>query len=176
MNVKKLLTDSIISLLEKDTIDNITVEMILKKSGISKATFYKYFRDKMDLTTYIFSSFMESNEEAFKSMPHEEMSVVVLEFMKKNQRFFMNAFKSKGQNSCEEVHCNYSRKFCESAYRAAKGTLALTPEENMYFEFNTAGGFAVLKKWVDGGMKESPEMIAKLIYSCMPEALRAYIK
>ena len=152
MNVKKILTDCIIELLEDNTIDNITVEMILKKSGVSKATFYKYFRDKMDLTTYIFSSFMESNEESFRRMPHVEMSVIVLEFMKRNQKFFMNAFKSKGQNSCEEVHCNFSYRFCESAYKAAKGVLSLTPEETMCLEFNTAGGFAILKKWVEGGM------------------------
>lgn len=119
---------------------------------------------------------MESNEDSFRRMPHVEMSVVVLEFMKRNQKFFMNAFKSKGQNSCEEVHCSFSYKFCESVYKAAKGTLTLTPEEHMCLEFNTAGGFAILKKWVEGGMKESPEMIAKLLYSCMPETLRAYIK
>lgn len=39
MNVKKILTDSIIELLENDTIDNITVEMILKKAGFQKLRF-----------------------------------------------------------------------------------------------------------------------------------------
>lgn len=176
MNARKILAESIIDLLEKDTIDNITVNMIIKKSGVARATFYKYFHDKMDLMMYIFHSFMQTNFEYSSNVSHVEIYTRSLELMKNNQKYFTNAFKSEGQNSCAAVLCDYSIKLCEASYVAGKGIDKLTFEEKMWIDFNTAGAIVIIKKWVQSGMNEPPEMIAKLIYSCMPEALRKYIR
>ena len=52
--VPQILADTIKELLEKQSPDKITVQDILNESNISRPTFYKYFKDKNDLISYIF--------------------------------------------------------------------------------------------------------------------------
>lgn len=174
MDVKKLLSDSMVELLEHKTIDRITVRDVLEKSGVSRATFYKYFDDKMDLMMYPFFSFMERNFKSSDANGLIGLNVRFLQFLKDHQKFFENAFKSEGQNSCERELRRYGIKAFEQSYTYPlnKAEAELTPKEMYVIEFYAVGAFAVVQKWVEGGMKESPQMLGELIYSCMPEALR----
>lgn len=175
MDVKKLLSDTIIELLANNTIDRITVKDVLEKSGVSRATFYKYFRDKMDLMMHPFFLFMELNLKSSNAVNQVDLFIHLFEFMKENQKFFENVFKSEGQNSYEQEFRSYGTNLFEKSYIYIidKDVAALTAEEKYWIEFYAVGAFAVVKRWVENGMKESPQMIGELIYDCMPAALRA---
>ncbi len=165
-----------IELLKSSTIDHITVRDVLEKSGVSRATFYKYFRDKMDLMLYPFFQFMEQNLKSSDAINQVELYIRLLQFMKENQKFFENAFKSRGQNSCEYEMYGYGVKLFRKSYiyLIGKEDAALTQEEEYWIEFYSCGAHSVVKKWVENGMKESPEIMGELIYNCMPVNLREH--
>lgn len=175
MDIKRLLSDTIVELLKNNTIDCITVQDVLDRSGVSRATFYKYYRDKMELMMSPFFQFMECNLHSSDAINHVELYVRLLQFIKENQSYFENAFKSEGQNSCEQELRRYGTSVFEKSYIyiLGKDAALLTSEEKYWIEFYAVGAFAVLKKWVENGMKEPPQMIGNLIYSCMPTTLRA---
>ncbi|HAZ05014.1 MAG TPA: TetR/AcrR family transcriptional regulator, partial [Acetobacterium sp.] len=49
MNTKKIIADSMFSLLKTKSFNKITVDKILSESGVSRSTFYRYFSDKYEL-------------------------------------------------------------------------------------------------------------------------------
>ena len=52
MDVKQKIAKSLEKLLKKKNFDDITVINIVEESGISKATFYRYFKDKYAVVEY----------------------------------------------------------------------------------------------------------------------------
>lgn len=174
MDIKKILSDTMIELLKNNTIDHITVKNVLEKSGVSRATFYKYFRDKMDLMMYPFFLFVEQNLKSSDAINQIDLHIRLFQFMKDNQKFFENAFKSQGQNSCEYELRGYGIELFKKSYSylIGKDRAQLTAEEKYWIEFYSCGAHAVVKKWVESGMEEPPQVMGQLIYNCMPGKLR----
>lgn len=54
MDSRKSLIASMSKLLSKNSIENITVQMILDDAQVSRGTFYSYFADKYDLINAYF--------------------------------------------------------------------------------------------------------------------------
>lgn len=59
-NVRNILSEALVELLKKQRIEAITVNAIVKASGISSRTFYNYFTDKYDLMHYTYYLYLES--------------------------------------------------------------------------------------------------------------------
>ncbi|MBR5991226.1 MAG: TetR/AcrR family transcriptional regulator, partial [Clostridia bacterium] len=47
------------TLAEKKGFERITVQMIADEAGISRATFYRYFKDKYDVMNFNYTKFIE---------------------------------------------------------------------------------------------------------------------
>lgn len=56
MNTKRILADSLKTLLSEKALSDITVQDITSASGLSRSTFYKHFTDKYDLVGWMFPS------------------------------------------------------------------------------------------------------------------------
>jgi TetR/AcrR family transcriptional regulator, fatty acid metabolism regulator protein len=54
INTKKIICDTAIELMEKSGFDNITIEDISQKAGVSVGAFYHYFPSKYDIMLEIF--------------------------------------------------------------------------------------------------------------------------
>jgi AcrR family transcriptional regulator len=171
MDTKRALIQTMSSLLEKDTIDKITVRSISEASGISKATFYKYFLDKFDLMMSLYKSFYYDHIDTNQVL-HKKTGIALLAFIRNNRKYFINAFKSQGQNSCYEAMRRMLITNCTRLYMANKGGACLTNEEEALIEFNTAGIMALTLRWINSGLKEGPEEIAENIYQCISEKLK----
>jgi TetR/AcrR family transcriptional regulator, fatty acid metabolism regulator protein len=54
INTRRIILDTAIELLEKSGFDNVTIEEISQKAGVSVGAFYHYFESKYDILTEIF--------------------------------------------------------------------------------------------------------------------------
>ena len=54
INVKEILANGLLELVEHHTLDSITVKKLLDYTGISRQSFYNHFLDKNDLIQYIY--------------------------------------------------------------------------------------------------------------------------
>ncbi len=64
MNVKKIISAAFYELLQKYTIEDISVGQIVQAAEVSKPTFYRYYRDKYDLLNQMFDVIFEPMREA----------------------------------------------------------------------------------------------------------------
>lgn len=93
MDMRKHFEEVMLKMLEKTSIDDITINHIVKEVGSCKGSFYKYYRDKYELCVktlqnYIYSS-LQNDRKDWAGFLREYLSLV-----DKNSKIFANAFSS----------------------------------------------------------------------------------
>ena len=147
-----------IQLIQKKNIEEISVSMICELADLNRSTFYSNYIDIYDLAEKVmknmeieFGQFQLSNNAKQDSNGYLNM----FRYIKDNQIFFKTYFKLESYS--KSLPTQYNIELAEKYY------------DNKYIdyhiEFFRAGLNAVIKKWLDGGCKESPEEINEIITS-----------
>lgn len=88
------------SLMEVKPLDKITVKEIVEKSGKTRQTFYRCFKDKYDLVNWHFERLAEKSFlQMGVSLTLREGLEKKFQFIKAEQIFFASAFQSEDYNS-----------------------------------------------------------------------------
>lgn len=153
---KEKITKAFVELLQTREIKDITVSDIIKMTGLNRSTFYANYIDIFDLA----DKTRETLENEFSNLFAEydyfnERSGALKMFthIKENQLFYKTYFKL----------C-YDGKHLISTYdpkRAEKEHI----DSNLkyHIEFFRNGLNAIIKLWLSGGCKESPEEMAQVL-------------
>lgn len=153
---KEKITKAFVELLQTREIKDITVSDIIKMTGLNRSTFYANYIDIFDLA----DKTRETLENEFSNLFAEydyfnERSGALKMFthIKENQLFYKTYFKL----------C-YDEKHLVSIYdprRAEKEHI----DSNLkyHIEFFRNGLNAIIKLWLSGGCKESPEEMAQVL-------------
>lgn len=147
-----------IQLIQKKNIEEISVSMICELADLNRSTFYSNYIDIYDLAEKVmknmeieFGQFQLSNNAKQDSNGYLNM----FRYIKDNQIFFKTYFKLESYS--KSLPTQYNIELAEKYY------------DNKYIdyhiEFFRAGLNAIIKKWLDGGCKESPEKINEIITS-----------
>ncbi|MGM9858730.1 MAG: TetR/AcrR family transcriptional regulator [Bacilli bacterium] len=146
--------------LQKKSAD-ISIRDICDRAGLSRKTFYNYFLNRFDLLKKILLEEIEvplrlalesslSNSDALK--------IMLTNFLIRKD-FYIIVFQEKCQNSVFE-------SLVESLSRIISmfPKPRLTENEKEYVDYRfTVEIVYVIKKWIENGMLESPDTIAKII-------------
>lgn len=147
-----------IQLIQKKNIEEISVSMICELADLNRSTFYSNYIDIYDLAEKVmknmeieFGQFQLSNNAKQDSNGYLNM----FRYIKDNQIFFKTYFKLESYS--KSLPTQYNIELAEKYY------------DNKYIdyhiEFFRAGLNAIIKKWLDGGCKETPEEINEIITS-----------
>lgn len=90
-NAKVYLAQALIELMNKKTLDEIHINDLVKRAGVSRMTYYRYFSEKSEILQfymqYIFDEFMneveQSNDNTFRSYNHILQSLIFFKQYKK---------------------------------------------------------------------------------------------
>lgn len=99
---RRTLAESLKELLERESIEKITVDEICEKAEISRRSFYRYFIDKYDVVSWIVDREyfdhigMEEDLSLWDSYPS------FLQYLYDNRIWIRNALPYQGQNSLRE--------------------------------------------------------------------------
>lgn len=152
--------------------EKITVDMIANKSGVSKPTFYRYFKDKYDVMNYNYKRNLDkwvsnnicSNwKEFFFKMYSASMADTKRE---------KNAFSAVGINSYKSFLFQYSFAAIESSATKCRGGSPLTRDEVIYLSIFCYGVIELNYAWINGNLGYTVEEISELTYLALPETLR----
>lgn len=98
--IKRYLAESLRKLIEEDDMNKITVMKICSATGVIRATFYNYFKDKNDCMNYIiYQDLVKANEEIIKQGSFNEITENLIFSLKKHQKFYEEGFK---KGNCEQ--------------------------------------------------------------------------
>lgn len=165
---KKMLRESLFSLLEKKNINSITVTELTKLADINRSTFYLYYNDVLDMMekiqNEIYQVFYETVASAYNANNEIEKTVgyiqKFLDFCKDN----VTVCKFITRNDCNNKLFN----------RILKSVQHIVPDSEAYFDssydpryylttFALSGMMHVIIKWLNDGMKIPSEDMAKFL-------------
>ena len=98
LSVKEYITDSLLSLISKTTLDKITVTDIIKKAGVSRVSFYRNFKSKENILeiylTQITDNFLETSGINFKENDLKTYFTILFKHLYNYKDFSYNLYKS----------------------------------------------------------------------------------
>ena len=167
---KYLFAESIKKLMHTQSLDKITVTDIVKKSGKTRQTFYRYFQDKYDLVNWYFEKLADKSfRQIGNSSTLKEGLVKKFTFLLNDKVFFMQAFQSKDYNNVENYDYQCILEFYSSIIQKKIGTI----DDDIMFllEMYCHGSITMTVQWAINGMQQSPEVIADLLIDALPPRL-----
>jgi len=103
-------------LLEKYSFDDITVQMILEKAEISKATFYRHFKDKQEVLCSNYDMIFGNSLKSSHSLV-ELQTNLSLELSRLGKRVCQEILKYNGDNNYADYVYEASMSFLLKLYR-----------------------------------------------------------
>ena len=177
VDAKVLMAQALRKLLTQRNLDTIAVTDIVNQAKLSRATFYRHFRDKYDLMIWIYRSVIDK---IIEENPAPEQSVNILigscRYLKENYEYFSNVVKYNGQNSFIDFVASYVSSVTVQRVQKQFGSAKLPEEINFDLQFYCGGASYISREWIVGGCKGSPEKIARRIFDCIPSPLKKYLE
>lgn len=173
MNAKKIISAAFYELLQKYTIEDISVEQITRTAEVSKPTFYRYYRDKYDLLNQMFDVMFEPMREAERSFSWGEAMLRILENLERNLKFFQNGVKSNDQHSLR----NYNMACISDAITdvlARRGVDVAADEVAFAIRSCAITHTAAVAGWVCDEHRMPKERFVRLLKASLPHNLYPY--
>lgn len=156
-------------LLSETPFDKITVEMIIKRSNISKSTFYRHFKDKYDVLNYNSLALGEHLIGQRQCKNWHEFLLRMFQAIVKDANYYRKAFRSSGQNAHYGFLYNYSFSIVEKCYLHKVKREELTPQEYYAISHYCYGCVGILQDWLNHPDSLSAKEMADISYNAMPE-------
>ncbi len=152
---EKALAASLKKLLEKKTLNKITVKDITDDCGVNRQTFYYHFHDVYDLVEWIFTQDAMQYTQELGTKEWREVISTIMEDLQEEKSFIMNAYYSLNRRQLEE----FLKKLTEPAMRDvirgfAEGHEIQQVDLDFIVEFQTLGLVAFITEWIAGGMRD----------------------
>ncbi len=174
---KMVLKNSLAELLEKKTIEKITVKEICEKADINRGTFYSHYSDQFDLYNSIVDELLEESFTKlgnFMELDEDGLTdsiTNVFEYIKENNELIRILLKGGVEYSIEKrirnviknIYLNKIDKDVDMDYI------------NLAYSFIAAGAISLIRNWVSSDIPKSPREIATFIRTLAGSGLRSIL-
>jgi len=168
---KKLLQDSLISLLQQESIHKLSIKKICDKAQINRSTFYKYYGSQYDLLEEMENDVLNRINSYLKPDTPDASGGASYEPQRLAKAI---GFINEHIDLCRLLlNNNVDPKFPEKLVLSLQSITHLTENqlsdeysdtERAYtFDFAIGGGFSFIKTWMNKENREPPEEVAKLL-------------
>lgn len=175
---REVILEAFNELSTKSDFEAITVFQIVQKAGVSRATFYRWFKDKYDVMNYNYSSLVDGYMNSADVTTMEDLFVLLLEAAEKNRVRMAPLFKSEGVNSFYSFIRNYSFTSAKNIYEYGDvhgdgvQRRVMSEQEALQLRIFASGAASFYKDWIRG----SYTLSAKEAAQAMAEILPSYLK
>lgn len=171
---KNAIVDAFNELITNHDFDKLTVTDIAKKAGVSKATFYRYFKDKYDVMNYNYMRLLDYYAAPERCHNYEELYYNLFFAARESWQYLRNAFNSTGANCFSYYIYQYSYEIAEQITKSNRDGQGFSSSERLQFDVFCKGISYMYENWIFGGYDISAEDAAKALYAMMPETLKYY--
>ena len=162
--VKDYIKQSLFILMDKNSYEKISMSMISVKSGVSRRTIYRYFKNKDDILMYYKNELLNDYYSTFKKQIEDGCDVFEssFKFIADNSKFFELAYKNNLNYLVIEVLEDVIRTLIQCSPKEKFAELNEIKFLDVYIAFCAGGCNRILEKWLNEDKKQSPEEILKL--------------
>lgn len=183
-NAKAAIIESFKELLNKKSIDKLTVKGICEHCDVNRQSFYNHFTDIMDIFKFVF--FNELSIEIAQNRTFETWSggfLATMNYLKKNSKMILHVYNSSYWPEANNYFTNLSNGLLEYVVDECveKIGVKLNDKDKKFivnFYRHVFNGLMI--DWVSEGMDEEPEVILKklliMITGSIPRSVAAFVK
>lgn len=143
-----------LDLLKNKEVHEISVSEIVKMAEINRSTFYENYFDIYDLANQIkkdmFDKIISLYPNEAESRTHSHKFINLFRNIRENQEYYSLLLK---------LNFDFSTYYDFVDYDSVMKHLGTTENLDYHIEFFKAGMNAIVRKWLSGGCKETPEEI-----------------
>jgi len=167
LRTRDALGDAMMALLHEKSFDEITVQQVLDRAGVGRATFYAHYRDKDDLFLSDVEDFLEHVSGVLKRQNANPRRLLpVREFLthiRDVREFHAALVKSDKLNEVWTLARGFFARSIEERLQAAG--VQLDPVQRSAQAHALAGSFfSLLDWWIDKGMQADPKEMDDLFH------------
>lgn len=173
---KMMLRDSFFDLMQEKPVGKITVKELCDKAGVNRATFYSHYTDIYALYEEIerdlAQTIMDSLSTTINGGSLEALSKDICTIIAQNEKLCRAFF---GEYSDPDMLLRIVDRFRERSIAMWSRTKPDLPksEFDRFYTFMANGCLAIIRSWVQSGMKESTEDVARFIEKMANSGLAA---
>jgi AcrR family transcriptional regulator len=163
---KMVIKNSLLELMRERSISKITVTDLCRKANINRNTFYSHYANQYELLSNIEDELYEDIRQVVGNTMNLEvdgkLSYEICKYIKANSNICEVLFSENGDKDLLERILYISHDFNIEKWMKEVKHIDQKLFDNWY-TFTAYGSIAVIKKWVNSGLKESPCKIAAFI-------------
>lgn len=173
---KMMVRDSFLDLMQEKPVGKITVKELCEKAGVNRATFYSHYADIYALYEEIERDLAQTIMASLSSTANggslEEFSKDICAILAQNEKLCMAFF---GEYSDPDLLMRIVDTFRErsKAMWSQVRPEVPRPQLDRFYTFMANGCLAIIRSWVQSGMKESAQDIARFIEKMADSGLAA---
>ncbi|MGP4072063.1 TetR/AcrR family transcriptional regulator [Piscibacillus sp. B03] len=172
---RKVLKESLISLLNDKPISSVTVKEICELADINRSTFYTHYSDQYDLLAkmeeevaedlvqYLNSYSLKTEEESLK------MTQKLIEYIADNKYMFEILLHDNADPMFEKKMINIAKRFIMFNWMEEHNVDSVY--SRYLSTFVVSGAINVIKDWIDNEMDKTPREMAEMISQFTNEGL-----
>lgn len=183
-NARAAIIDSYKQLINKKSIDKITVKEVCEHCNVNRQTFYNHFTDIIDVFKVIL--FEELSVEIAQNRTFDTWSggfLATMNYLKRNSKMILHVYNSTYWPELETAFSNFSYRLLDDVVDECgqKMEVKLKDKDQKFivnFYIHVFNGLMI--DWISQGMKEEPEVILKkllvMITGSIPRSVAAFVE
>ncbi len=181
---KAVIIDSFKELINKKSIDKITVKGICEHCGVNRQSFYNHFTDIFDIFKFIF--YEEVTREIAQNRTFDTWCagfLATLNYLKKNAKMVLHVYNSSYRPETNTFFINLSNSLLDDVVEECidkTGQKLNEKDRDFIINFYRHVFDGLMMDWVNEGMEEEPEEVLKkllvMISGSIPRSVSAFIE
>ena len=158
---KKALAQTLKHLMEKSTLDRITVKDVAIECGVNRQTFYYHFKDIYDLVEWIFLTEAIEQISDYKSYDTWQQGfLIIFDYVKGNLNFCSNCFNSLGREPLDRFLYIAVFKLLNGVVDEVAEDATVNEKERTFIaNFYSYAFIGIMTQWIREGAIEDPQKI-----------------
>lgn len=174
---KTVIKKALFELMEAQPIGDITVTDICKGAGINRGTFYKYYTDPLDLLKQIenelFAEIQNVLKKSLVTGSNFEFLIKILEYTADNSALCSILFSSNGDKEFIQQILNLAHDKSILEYKVSAPDASEKSLERLFI-FIANGIIGIIQDWIQSGLDQTPEEVARFISNLSNECIRSF--
>ncbi len=176
IDTRRMLADALYQLTEEKEFQSITVQDIVNRCGASRATFYRYFRDKYELMCWYYEDFVRRTFlETDTKLAWKEKLRYYAEFYMQHKAYFTNIVRYDGQNSFDDFLYAYSLAHFTKLAKQKYNVQVLSNEMIFAIKMYCYGNSFIVRDWLTGEINLTIDEFCQYRYEMMPQIMKDFL-
>lgn len=163
-------------LMRNNYLEDISVSDIMTKCNLPRTTFYRYFKDKYDLTTYVYLHEIKKRIQFSTDKQWNNSIRICYEYIYEKRDFFLRVIKFEGQNNFLQFLYNYSYKCIVGSICSANNMEVLNYHLEYSVKMYCISTTHLVSCWLTNGAKISVDELYEIALENIPIYLKDYLE